>query len=79
MSSRIPQCRPKKLERVLFRAGFHLTSTDGSHRYYANNGRDTCIAFHSRDVPRETLKKILKQAGISEEQFHNLLRGKRAA
>ena len=68
-----------RIERVLFRAGFRFTHAVGSHRQYANNLYSTTISFHPGDVPRHILKKVLKQAGLTEEQFTSLLRGKRAA
>lgn len=72
---RLPACTPTEVERALLRAGFFLHHTRGSHRYYRHptTGRITAVAFHARDVKRGTLHGILKQAGLSLEEFLKLL------
>jgi len=35
--------------------------------------RTTIVALHGRDLPAPTLKEILKQAGLSEDEFKELL------
>ncbi|MFX7854036.1 type II toxin-antitoxin system HicA family toxin, partial [Acinetobacter baumannii] len=45
----------------------------GGHRLYAHpDGRIAVIPFHSGELPKGTFKKILKQAGLTEEEFRNL-------
>ena len=72
---RLPVCTPTEVERALLRAGFLLHHTRGSHRYYRHpvGGNITAVAFHARDVKRGTLHGILKQAGLSVEDFVKLL------
>jgi len=72
---RLPACTPTEVERALLRAGFVLHHTRGSHRYYRHpaNGTITTVAFHARDIKRGTLHGILKQAGLSLEDFLKLL------
>jgi mRNA interferase HicA len=73
--SRLPSCTPAEVERALLRAGFVLHHTRGSHRYYRHPDtlRVTTVAFHARDLKRGTLHGILKQAGLSPEEFLDLL------
>ncbi len=45
----------------------------GGHRLYAHpDGRVVVIPFHSGELPRATFKKILKAAGLTEEEYRNL-------
>ena len=81
MSLRVPSCRPRDVHRVLLRIGFAEKRQRGSHRAYfrASDNRHVTIAWHPRDIPRGTLKEILKQAGLTEVEFIVLLRRKKAA
>lgn len=36
------------------------------------DGRQTYIAMHTSTLPTGTFRKILKQAGLTEEDFRNL-------
>jgi predicted RNA binding protein YcfA (HicA-like mRNA interferase family) len=60
---------------VLKRAGFLEKRQKGSHLvlWNARNRRTTIVAMHGRDLPSPTLKAILKQAGLNEDDFVNLL------
>jgi len=51
-----------------------LRQAAGSHEIWYNKstGRYTTIPNHAGDMPQGTLKAILKQAGISAEDFINL-------
>lgn len=52
-----------------------LHHSRGSHRYYwsAERRAMVTIAFHSRDLKRGTLLAIIKQAGLTVEEFTRLL------
>jgi predicted RNA binding protein YcfA (HicA-like mRNA interferase family) len=57
----------------LKRAGFEQKRQSGSHIVLRHtDGRQTYVAIHCKDVPPGTLKSILRQAGISKEEFDNL-------
>ena len=73
--TRLPQVKPRKLIRALEKAGFAQTGQIGSHVMLANELRDlqTSVPMHSGDVGRGLLKKILKQAELSEDEFRKLL------
>jgi predicted RNA binding protein YcfA (HicA-like mRNA interferase family) len=51
-----------------------LRQAAGSHEIWHNKltGRYTTIPNHSGDMPQGTLRAILKQAGISVEEFINV-------
>jgi len=71
----LPVCTPTEVERALLRAGFFLHHSRGSHRYYRHpsTGRIAVVPFHARDLKRGTLHGILKQAGLTREEFLRLL------
>jgi predicted RNA binding protein YcfA (HicA-like mRNA interferase family) len=67
---------PYKAREVLARlqrAGFQVRRQSGSHVVLRHpDGRQTYVAMHSGDVPPGTFRSILKQAGLTEEQFKAL-------
>ncbi len=58
----------KELIRKPERNGWRLSRTRGSHRVYEHSTKPGIIvvAFHAGDVPKGTLRSILKQAGLEE-------------
>jgi predicted RNA binding protein YcfA (HicA-like mRNA interferase family) len=57
----------------LLRAGFVETRQTGSHKVLRHpDGRQTYVAMHPVTLPTGTFRKILKQAGLTEEQFRSL-------
>jgi predicted RNA binding protein YcfA (HicA-like mRNA interferase family) len=57
----------------LIRAGFVEARQSGSHKVLRHpDGRQTYVAMHPGTLPTGTFRKILKQAGLSEEQFRAL-------
>jgi predicted RNA binding protein YcfA (HicA-like mRNA interferase family) len=65
--------KAKDVLRRLQRAGFEVRRQSGSHVVLRHaDGRQTYVAMHSRDVPNGTFRAILKQAGLSEEEFRSL-------
>jgi predicted RNA binding protein YcfA (HicA-like mRNA interferase family) len=67
---------PYKAREVLARlkrAGFVVKRQSGSHVVLRHpDGRQTYVAMHTEDVPKGTFRSILKQAGLSEEEFRDL-------
>jgi len=62
--------------RKLRRAGFLLDrQAKGSHQIWLNpsTGKRVVVAYHaSRDIPKKTLGKIIKQSGLTAEEFFAL-------
>lgn len=57
----------------LQRAGFVIRRQSGSHAVLRHpDGRQTYVAMHPGDIPNGTLRAILKQAALSEEDFKKL-------
>lgn len=67
---------PYKAREVLAklqRADFIIKRQAGSHVVLRHaDGRQTYVAMHSGDVPTGTFRAILKQTGLTEEEFRNL-------
>jgi len=74
---RLPACTPKDVIRVLEHAGFVFHHATGAHHYYRHPGRPQVglitVAVHRKDLKRGTLHAIIKQAGLSTEDFLKLL------
>lgn len=63
----------KEVLRKLLKAGFVERRQSGSHKILRHpDKRQTYVAMHTRDIPNGTLKSILRQAGLSEEEFKKL-------
>jgi predicted RNA binding protein YcfA (HicA-like mRNA interferase family) len=63
---------PDEIAQRLKRLGFEFDRlAKGCHEiwYNANTNRYTTIPFFSSSTPPTTLREILKQAGVSEEDF----------
>ena len=76
MSRRLPALRPELVIRALERAGFFVHHIKGSHHYLKYPDRPrirVSVPVHRKDLPRGTLRAIIRQAGLTTEQFLDLL------
>jgi predicted RNA binding protein YcfA (HicA-like mRNA interferase family) len=72
----LPVVRPEAVIRALERAGFFVERVKGSHhslKHPDKPGLHVTVAFHKKEVPRGTLRSIIKQAGLTVEEFIDLL------
>lgn len=68
--TRLPALKPKDVVKTLKKFGFEIKRQTGSHvRLIHPDGMATTIAFHNRELPRGTLRAILRQSEISLEEF----------
>ncbi len=71
--SKLPQITPKKLLKFFLKRGFIITRQVGSHLRLAHpDGRKITIAIHNQPISLGTLQSILKQAGLSRNEFLQL-------
>jgi predicted RNA binding protein YcfA (HicA-like mRNA interferase family) len=71
---RLPRVTAREVESALLREGFQFSHAKGSHRSYIREGKRVIVLFHgNRIIPPGTLRNILRQAGISPEDFVRLL------
>jgi predicted RNA binding protein YcfA (HicA-like mRNA interferase family) len=60
----------------LERAGFAVDHVTGSHHILRHPGKPhlrVIVAYHSRDIRQSTLRSIIRQAGLTVEEFIGLL------
>jgi predicted RNA binding protein YcfA (HicA-like mRNA interferase family) len=76
MSQRLPALRPREVLRALQRAGLFVHHTSGSHhilKHPAHPQLRVTLPYHNRDLKRRTLESIIEQAGLTHDQFIQLL------
>lgn len=66
--------KPMEVMRVLEKKDFHLIRQSRSHAIYRHlDGRWTTVPIHpSKDVAKGILHKILKDAGVTVEEFERM-------
>ncbi len=71
--SRLPMISGDDLVRTLRKAGYEWDHTEGSHMILLNPaGRRLSVPRH-RELGRGILTKLIKQAGLTREEFLELL------
>jgi predicted RNA binding protein YcfA (HicA-like mRNA interferase family) len=76
MTGRLPSCTARDVDAALRRGGFRFVHQKGSHCYYASPDTGkvvTTIPMHPGDVKRSLLKKIIRDIGMTEDEFRELL------
>lgn len=75
--SKMPSLKAREILVILFAAGFEKVRTSGSHIRLAKGNHFVTIAFHSKGtVPKGTLASIIRQSGLTREQFIKLIKKK---
>jgi predicted RNA binding protein YcfA (HicA-like mRNA interferase family) len=73
MGSKLPALKPKVVIKALERHGFYVHHTTGSHYILKKGSLRVTIAYHSKDLKPRTLASIIDQAGLTVEEFLDLL------
>jgi predicted RNA binding protein YcfA (HicA-like mRNA interferase family) len=76
MSRRPPAVKPKEVLRALGRAGFFVHHISGSHHVLKHPAKPhlrVTVPYHNKDLKRRTLASIIEQAGLTTEEFSDLL------
>lgn len=76
-ASKLPAVRATDVIRVLKRLGFEAWRQRGSHltMYRAKDRRALTVPMHfAKDVPRGTLRTIIRESGLSVGEFVKLLK-----
>jgi predicted RNA binding protein YcfA (HicA-like mRNA interferase family) len=72
--SRQPMCSGRDAVRAFERLGYQIDHQTGSHIILRHaNGRRLTVPDH-REVAKGTLRALIRQSGITKEQFAELLR-----
>jgi predicted RNA binding protein YcfA (HicA-like mRNA interferase family) len=72
MPDKLPILKAKEVVRALERAGFYIHHQTGSHaRLFHQTKRElrVTVPIHARDLPTGLIKRILRQAQLTEEEF----------
>ena len=73
---RLPTVKPRQVIRALERAGFEIDHQTGSHVILrrASDASRAVVPWHSRDLGRGLTLRIIKNAGLSRDEFLELLK-----
>ncbi|PIS14263.1 hypothetical protein COT64_03525 [Candidatus Shapirobacteria bacterium CG09_land_8_20_14_0_10_39_12] len=72
---KLPQIKPRQIEKVLISLGFTPRTTKSSHVVFVHpDGRRTVVPVHNRPIFTGTLRAILRQSKIPIEEFLKLLK-----
>jgi predicted RNA binding protein YcfA (HicA-like mRNA interferase family) len=73
--SKLPQVTARQLLSVLHRVGFVDDHQTGSHLILRHplTRRRAVVPMHRGDIKPKTLRSILTDAGLTPEQFHEML------
>jgi predicted RNA binding protein YcfA (HicA-like mRNA interferase family) len=71
MREELPSLKPKEVIVALERAGFEMRRQTGSHVILYKPGlrRPLSIPIHTQDMPRGTLRAIIRQANLTVNEF----------
>jgi predicted RNA binding protein YcfA (HicA-like mRNA interferase family) len=72
----LPVVKPRQVISALIRGGFYLHHQTGSHARLIHETMPdlkVTVPVHSKDIPKGTLKRIIRQANLTVEEFLQLL------
>lgn len=61
--------KPRQIIKVLERKGFRFVRQKGSHRLYKKGNLRVTVPYHNKDLKPGTLKSIMNQAAIKDEEL----------
>ena len=77
MTAKLPSVKSADVIRALERAGFVIVRISGSHHrlvHPVDATRQTTVPLHKgRDLPKPVLRAIIKQTGLTVDDFNTLL------
>jgi predicted RNA binding protein YcfA (HicA-like mRNA interferase family) len=72
----LPVLKPRVVVNALLRGGFYIHHQTGSHVRLIHETRPNLrvtVPIHSKDTPKGTLRRIIRQADLTVEEFLQLL------
>ena len=68
---KIPSLKPKEVVKKFEKLGFVKDRQSGSHiiLYNRSQNKRVVVPMHTGDLPKGTLRAIIKQAGLTSEEF----------
>jgi len=77
--NKLPILKPQRIIKIFERLGFYIRRQKGSHVIMIKDDdpvHQIVIPLHRKDITRATLRSIIRQAGLTPEEFNRLRRGK---
>jgi len=71
--SRLPVLKSRDIISALERAGFQEHRQKGSHKIFKKEHLRVTVPVHPRDLKRGTVRSIIEQSGLEEDEFIGLL------
>ena len=73
--AKLPVCRAREVIAALRQAGFTVDHQTGSHAilYKSGHPNPITVPMHSGDLKSGTLRRIVKDAGLTIDGFRDLL------
>ena len=75
--TKLPVLKSKQLLSILKKAGWEIARQKGSHIQLKHTGKPHYLAtipYHNKDIAIGTLISIIKQLGLTKEEFEELLK-----
>lgn len=76
MAGKFANLKPREVVRALEKGGFVIHESAGSHVHLKHPQRPdrVTVPYHERfDLPKHIIKSIVRQAGLTNEEFFRLL------
>jgi len=76
MNPKLPILKPKEVVNALERAGFFVHHQTGSHVQLKHSDKPdlrVTIPMHNKDLPRSVIRSIIRQSGLTVEEFKRLI------
>ena len=71
--SRLPIISGKEVVKALVRIGYYIRGRESSHVHLRHPSRPPLTVPDHREVAKGTLRTIIRDAGLSKDQFVDLL------
>jgi predicted RNA binding protein YcfA (HicA-like mRNA interferase family) len=73
---RLPMVTPRQVVQALEQVGFEIDHQTGSHvvLWRASDGSRVVVPWHSRDLGRGLILRIINSAGLTRDEFMALLK-----
>ena len=71
--SKLPVISGKDVIKVLAKIGYYIRGQTGSHIHLRHPERQALTIPNHKEIARGTLRTIIKQAGLTVEEFNGLL------
>ena len=73
--SRLVPVRSQVMVRILEQADFQFVRQRGSHAFYRHpDGRATVVPMHRGDLPKGTIREIIRDTELSVDEYDRLRR-----